>query len=315
MMVAARNRWIVTSVIMITLVASSSTLPAAERLPWKVYENGFVKALSNAQQSVALEILRELETFRLVAKTVFPVSIPEGSLKTLLVIFGGELEFREYAANRHIAGFALHTGRLGIIVMPASHRYIEAKHVVRHEFVHALNVYHDANLPKWYREGLAELLASIEISGEEFIVGAPPEWRGGYVPRLLSFKKLIHEDFKFGVRTLATEGTDVYLQSWLLTHYAVLGADDDFKKRFKDYLRAYNDGMRSEDAFSKMMNVKAGSLWTKHLKKYVRALPTFSGRFDPSAGDTGFSVSPAEEKEINAILEFLIENKATQLEK
>jgi len=302
-------QWPVAIVFVLAVVASVPVL-ATDADTWKVYENGYFKAFSNAEESDALEILRDLEIFRLVSTQLSPVYIPEGALKTLAVIFRTRREFKQHSPQNQVLGYATFSKNLGIIVSSSSDRGIEARHVIRHEFVHILQLYHQARLPNWYREGLAEVLSAVDIQGREFTVGELPGWRRNRLSKVVSYKKIVRDDFDLTKQSIVTTGADTYWQCWLLTHYLLFGADDNLKRKFVTYLTLYNEGVRSEDAFTQAFGFESAQLWPKHLKAYASRVPTYRGYYDRNSADTEFSIENAAASELRAILGFLIERSS-----
>lgn len=86
------------------------------------------------------------------------------------------------------------------------------------------------NHPRWYSEGLAELLGAIEITESSIIVGKPPS----FYSDLVSYRLGSSLQDVIDVRNSRWD-PEYYLTSWLMTHYFLLDSES----------RPRDDGRRS----------------------------------------------------------------------
>jgi len=264
--------------------------------PWRVIENSHFRALSDDSVDDVEKLLLELERFRLIVLKLVTVKVPPDAPPVDLVIFNKAGDFRNYTPNDNITGFAT-DGRDGhrLIVMPARVAHADAMHDVRHEYVHTLMMYHNYNLPRWYNEGLAEFLASVEIykDKDEIIVGEPPKGRRSLT--LYSFDKLVADTIDPAQTSLA----DAYLQYWLLTDYML--TDPQRSSNLSKYVALYNSGMDSLKAFKTSFGMTPQQMFRTRLRDYIHHFKAYRMKFDFSGVDTDFSVQPAHKKEVKGM--------------
>ena len=294
---------------MLVLLAATNVL-AADYSEWRSFENRNFRAISNAKDDRVLELLHDLETFRLIASQFSPVRIPQGTPKPLAVIFRNQREFDRYSESLFLASYSTYSAKQGMLVLSLSHPRVHARYWLRHEYVHILQAHHKYRFPKWYREGMAELLSAIRIDGQGYTIGEAPADGPTLVRDVVPYDRIILDEFDLIKPTMVTVGTSPYWQCWLLTHFFLLGADAAIKEQFKDYLKLYNRGMSSEEAFSAAFDLSPKSLWSKYLRRYARKTPKYGGNYDIAGADFDFSVEVAEEREVSAVLASLREDSA-----
>ena len=177
------------------------------------------------------------------------------------VLYNGELrEDGGYFMSRPHANF----------ITIASTDFDRSRATVQHELVHFFMNYNVPGLPPWLGEGLAELYENFEVGGKFVNIGKIHvrhlQWldRNELIPLLDLFRvthdsPIYNEDDRRGV---------FYSQSWLLTHYLLLGSDGGDREllKFLDLSKA----MPIEEAFSAAFERSPEEL-EKELRRYIRS--------------------------------------------
>lgn len=266
---------------------------------WLLLENSHFTVLSNGKEKDARERLMELEKFRAVIINLISISVPEDATKTEVILFKTLKQFREHAWSRNINGYVLRDSENAVIIQPVKTGNLDTKNVIQHEFVHALLRYHTFSFPRWYEEGLAELLGAILIKNDRYEFGVPPKKRLKYWsmnPDIMSFNKIISDEYDIHKRRLSG---DPYIQYWMLTHYLLMGS----QKRKKDldfYLLLYNDGMSATDAFNTAFKQSPDDFWKNELRPYIFGkIPYMKGKLMTEMIDSNIKVEKADMEEVN----------------
>ena len=140
--------------------------------------------------------------------------------------------------KRQIGGLYLqHPDRATILIGPQDD-VEQARHVINHEFIHHLLHVTEESPPVWYNEGIADLLATLEIKGGKVVIGAP---RVGRVlqlrqERLMPLEQLFAVDHGSRIYTSGEHTGLFYAQSWGLVHYLTLGQHQLPEDRVKLFL-------------------------------------------------------------------------------
>ena len=289
---------------LVLLAITCAHARAADTATWRVTENRYFHAISDASDSRVRELLTGLEKFRVFAQKFATVTIPPDAPRTNLIIFNSILEFHHYTPDRMIASFIKHDkNNNGYIVMPATDRGLNALHAIRHEYVHILMRYHRFRLPTWYREGLAEFLSTVKIEGRDVTVGIPPSDRNWFWYNRAgqkSYDKLVGSDevpFK-------KSNNDIYMQYWLLARYMLM--DSNNARLMNKYIALYNSGMDSLKAFKLTFGESPTDLARDKIIR-VRHFTALRFHYDFPGMDTHYSVSNASEEEISR-MHALLEN-------
>ncbi len=130
----------------------------------------------------------------------------------------------------------------------------ESQTTIFHEYAHSFMFHHtEANYPSWFVEGFAEYYGATKMQGDQVVVGMPQlkQWyalREGFgitYPDMLRSHKAIFDSQETSL--------GFYTRGWLLTHY--LMSDPDRRKRFNDYIVAYDKGEDPVAAFERIMGI------------------------------------------------------------
>ena len=200
---------------------------------WIRVESPGIEIVSAADESRTLALARELQIFRALARSLTGVRT-EPRLPTRAFLFPDARAFHYFAADGIEGQFRQYPSGC-LLLLSADDP--EARHVLFHEYVHFLLHNQAVGYPKWYDEGLAELLGGVRIREHLVTVGAMVGREG----TLANPDALLPLETVIGARSYADAGTRVsgfYAQSWLLTHLLTLGRHAGYPKRL-DALRRY----------------------------------------------------------------------------
>ena len=152
----------------------------------------------------------------------------------------------------NLAAFFAHGSDENLIVLYLSPEGAESLDRVFHEYTHLLLRHNELFWPLWLKEGMAEIYATFETTGRHGIrVGKPIAHHleflshGHWLPLSRLFA-VGHDspDYNEGER----QGI-FYAESWLLTHYLMLGDNAAYKARFGQLTRLLRQGQSPEQAF------------------------------------------------------------------
>jgi tetratricopeptide (TPR) repeat protein len=149
---------------------------------------------------------------------------------------------------------------------------------VFHEYAHLLMRHHQAYWPLWLNEGMAEIYSPFEVVGPyRTRIGEPLP----YHLRGLSQSPLMPLHQLFAVTRDSAEYNErqhqglFYAQSWLLTHYLMLGGNPAHAAGFRQLTPLLRQGQLPEQAFTNALHTTLPALETE-LRRYLA-----QGKFQP----------------------------------
>jgi hypothetical protein len=278
--------YLLLSLFLITAVATDA---AAKERAWYKYENDYFEAFSDASEKSVRRLLEELENFRAAVIQMNGNRVPDGAVKTQVVIFDSKKQFGETISIDSVDAYA--TGIRGVphIVMSAGRISKWSRTTIRHEFVHVLQGYSSSRLPPWYVEGFAEFLSGMTFRDENtrFTIGDYPG-RAKARSSLVDWEELISDDFDFHQISSAEKASNAYLQSWMLVHYLTLGDEQAHNRGLLEYLTLYNRGAASVSTFAEVFGESADEMGPRISKQYGRRFYPLVVNFLPGYQDHDF---------------------------
>ena len=125
--------------------------------------------------------------------------------------------------------------------------------VIFHEYAHLLLRHHQPYWPLWLAEGMAEFYATFQVKGrDQARIGLPID---DHV-RLLAEVPLWSLQRLFSVTRTSTDYNErryngiFYAESWLLTHYLILGGNPAHEANFAQLTPLLRQGQSAEQAFT-----------------------------------------------------------------
>ena len=134
-----------------------------------------------------------------------------------------------------LAGFFKRGSDENLIVLALSGTNSGSMQTIFHEYTHLLLRQNDRIWPLWLQEGMAEIYSTFDASGHQVWFGLPIEHHLRFLAEnsLLPLKELFavtHDSPEYNEQE--HQGM-FYAESWLLTHYLMLGGNPSHQARFK----------------------------------------------------------------------------------
>lgn len=257
----ARHRFL-GGVIVIAMIAF--TAPAQAR---EVWEGTWLEArspnfvvTSALRKASTVKLVQELEDFRTLVGAVTNAGTLQERVPTRVYVFKGPAP--EVGLTGNIAGYL----RPGMRSNYAAVRIINGlplSHSLQHEYTHFLmrNQGHQA-YPKWYDEGLAEVLGTVDLRNGRFTLGnaSPGRMLTLSVPGAWMPYSRVVDDSQL-TKLSAIDNGRFYAQSWALAHYLIYGKPKlDFSTALKGYLADRERGTPPVEAFEKAFHEDTATL-------------------------------------------------------
>ena len=225
-----------------------SLAQAADARDWAAYTSENFTVYSDAREKEAIAALEDFETFRKATLAVMNFSDEPESERLIVVMIDDAGDFGRIKPAGPVGGFFYHSLSGPRMVVGPSGGASATQVVLFHEYVHYLMDRHSSlNYPRWYSEGLAVLLSSIEIDATAVLIGRPTSDYSLFVSSGVGSP--VDQVIDVGYRGSAA---GFYVTAWLLTHYLLLDSEKATTRRGQlvDYLRRYDDGDDPEAAFT-----------------------------------------------------------------
>jgi Flp pilus assembly protein TadD len=164
-----------------------------------------------------------------------------------------------------------------LIVLALSGPDAASLQIIFHEYTHLLLRHNEPYWPMWLTEGMAEIYATFEVrGGHRASIGNPID----YHVRLLEQRPLLPLQKLFAVTRDSPEYNErehqgtFYAESWLLTHYLMLGNNPVNKANFRQLTPLLRQGQPPEQAFTNALHTSLPAMETQ-LRRYLER-----GRFE-----------------------------------
>jgi len=289
------------------ILTSTVTLDAvAKTRPWHKYENKYFVVYSDASEKDVSQLLEDLENFRAAVIQLNGSRVPEGSVKTRVIIFKSEEQYRETIHRDSIDAYTVGIQGIPHIVMSADGTSEWLRMTIRHEFNHVLQGYSGALLPPWYFEGYAEFMSGMTFrkNNAEFVVGGSSRRTKSHEP-LVDWDQLISDEFRFDQVSSSAQASNAYLQSGLLVRYMLLGDDFSHSEDLNRYLTLFSQGQTSTNAFSEAFGESANEMGSRIYKQYRNRSDTRARQFLPGSQDQNFVRSAVGSDTVAALIDEL----------
>jgi len=263
---------------------------------WWIIENRYFSAIVNTGSEFALKRMNDLERFRAAAEQITTVKLPKDYPPAVVIIFEESRHFDQYTYVEGLRGYMVSMGSGPLFVTSSAFIDLDAKQVLRHEYVHVLTAMREFRYPLWYREGIAEVLSTSEIK-DNHITFLPPWKRLKAIYSGDDFNRIIDDDFD---PHKDFSRADSYIGYWLLVHYLMF--NEEKKPQLEECLRLYNSGMSSKKSFKRAFGMSANKMWRKELKKYSDAIPIFKAKLKTNSVEDSYSMTIADPSEIETLL-------------
>jgi hypothetical protein len=186
--------------------------------------------------------------------TIFAVKNADAMRKLLPEYFAGGFSSPHQV---HPAGVFFHNQDRYFAIVELDTQRSGRFETLYHEYYHALTVPIFPDLPLWLSEGLAEFYGRTQITDEYALVGEADR----DLLDLLKQNRLIPLDVLFGVDKKsayyneAQKASIFYAESWLLTHYLMIG-NPDSHQLLVQYLKALQEGKPARESVGAFGDLK-----------------------------------------------------------
>jgi len=254
--------------------AAPASVTPADRKDWIEARSGHFTYFSSGSEGPVRAIAQDLETLRGVLKMLQRGAganesrLPE---QTYVYVFSDERLFRDYRENAGVAGWFSTRMDGNYIALLTDQEDIQP--IVFHEYMHHFIHSHFQNIPSWLDEGLAEVYSTLKVEGQQVLLGGAV---AGRFYALQTFKPIPMGEFLEMNNPLHGKGDSIeaarfYAQSWLLTHYLLLGAGSERSHHLQAYIRFLEQGLASKVAFFKAFPI-APELLSQELEGYLKRI-------------------------------------------
>jgi tetratricopeptide (TPR) repeat protein len=227
-------------------MAFASTASAAEG-KWLRAEGQRFIVFADRSEAEARAAVRKLETFDALLRRITGVSATAPTTKLEIYLLrdrnllsrvrpriGSGVGGFYSATPDHVGAFVDYSGRPRV-------GELDGQDVLFHEYAHHFMLQQsEATYPKWYVEGFAEYVSTVEITPERIELGRASQTRTQWLAslRLMPTRELILAGREN--RNVRGGAGLFYAQSWFVTHY--LSTNPERGRGLTAYLRAMNNG-------------------------------------------------------------------------
>lgn len=256
----------------LTMALAAAMMPAMGKA---LHERDWLEArspnfivISSVGKKSTVSLVRDLEDFRQLVGMFTNAARLEPRVPTLIFVFPDAAE--DFGLVYPVAGrFHPHmrANYAAVRAIPG----MSTSYIVQHEYVHFLvrNQGRQA-YPRWYDEGLAEVLGMAELRNGSFDLGADTTGRTNILissAAWMPYERLIDDE-----QTQDLSLTDMqrfYAQSWALVHYLNWGKPGfNVTEGLKSYLAEREQGTPAVAAFERAFGENPGKL-TRTVKRYL----------------------------------------------
>ncbi len=231
-------------------MAGCASAPVHQK-PWIEVRTAHFEILSNAGRKQTLALAERLEAFRAIVQFTTHLHVLDPVTPVRLYIFSSSEEYANFGPP-DTKGVSLPGTRAYLMAIDASALGTETRELLRHEYTHFLirNV-SNLSIPRWYDEGFAELLSTVEFDDENIDVGKVSETirRHIQLPYELPLARVMQTESFEGMSGVAIDA--FYGKSWSMVHYAIFDTHSDSTQRhaqLSSYLHLIEEGRSPEDA-------------------------------------------------------------------
>lgn len=244
-----------------------STAACAHSTPtssWHRFESDHVVLTTDVDRTRGRALITDVEKFRTTLSRITGIAFEDASPKIHVFAFSRQRDYERASRSSGSLGFYT-TKPAGAVSMLSLEDGDESwtknlgAQVLRHEYTHhLLHQYSPMEYPRWYDEGFAEYVSTMEFHGSQVILGKVPvrrlialraqgDWltteqlvesRGRYLGRMGSGLSRDEDKYRVGIH-------HQYAQGWLVVHF--LNHTQRFRAGIGPYLAAVADGASANE--------------------------------------------------------------------
>jgi tetratricopeptide (TPR) repeat protein len=261
---------------------SSPLDSALTKLPWSEFRTAHFKVFSCGPTQEVTRVAARLEQFReayallagaqaVASPPIVAIAFPDHpSMKPFLPVYQGK------PAN--LAAFFHRDSDENFIALYVAGAGADSLEPVFHEYTHLLLRHNMLFWPMWLNEGMADVYSTFEATPDMGVrIGSPLP----FYLKLLEGRPLMSLRELFAVTPKSPEYNErerqgiFYAESWLLTHYLMLGDSAVMKSRFGELTTLLRKGEVPEQAFTNAFHVSLTQM-ENQLRAYLKR-----GQFEP----------------------------------
>ncbi|HEY7773620.1 MAG TPA: hypothetical protein VIC26_10595 [Marinagarivorans sp.] len=267
--------------------------PVAKASSWHVYESDNFRIVADKKRKDAKTQLHDLELFRQAAVLFTGLTQEAEKQRLTIVILEKSRNYLKVFSEKKAAGFYINSMFGPYMVVGPSDSAENTAITLRHEYVHhLLHSSSSTHYPRWYDEGISDLLSTARVSANSVAIGAPHPWRRAQLGygHVMGFSDLLvpanffKDDYY---------GSLYYSTAWLAVHYFLLGELNGVNLQganINRYLAGYARGIRSHLDFEKLIGQDFATL-NLALKQYAQRQELAGFRLPVQPYRGGFSGS------------------------
>jgi hypothetical protein len=147
--------------------------PRVDTRTWLRLENGSFVVWSVASPESTRAVADALERFRTATAVLLRLRRPAAAVKLPILVVEDVEEVRGRCGRNAVGCFDRNPNGSTLTIWAGASDDV-SRQIVRHEYIHALLRYHAYSVPLWFEEGLAELLSTLEVDGNDVVLGRAP---------------------------------------------------------------------------------------------------------------------------------------------
>ncbi|MCP5146361.1 MAG: hypothetical protein H6978_16240 [Gammaproteobacteria bacterium] len=224
-----------------------STGISVEARDWARYTSANFTVYSDARPATVELLLNQFEVFRVIAlvQLGLPWQQPENQRLVILMYDSGK-DFHRTGVGAAVGGFYTNIAAGPRMVMGPGGDTASTREILYHEYTHYLFFQHSTfNYPRWYLEGIADVLSSAVIRKDGVVIGAMPRNR----KLILDYLGFLDIEDLVALRDRGGIASDFqyrfYATAWALTHYLLINSAFENKElaaQTTEYLQRYHNG-------------------------------------------------------------------------
>jgi hypothetical protein len=247
------------------LSAQSCAAPPPEQGGWALLESRHLALHAQLAEPRAREILADLDTFRAAVEAAVGIRAPR-TPRMRIVVFESPRRAGGILAGGWARGFVASLADGDVLVTARDGAALPRLYV---------EGMLSGRSPYWYAQGMAALLSTLRVEEGAVTLGVPP--RGYARKRPANTTTESDEEGKKREITGLTLITDEAFKPgveerdrdyWLLAHYLLL-ASPERANGLREYLRLWQSGVPSPDAFAQAIGRPADALYREEVARYA----------------------------------------------
>ncbi len=288
------------------LLGGCVTHPFANLEEWKEIQSKNFIVYTNAPETTALDVVKELEVFRATALKVITISSPEEAIPVRVYLFKNRNLFAPFRPSENAAGYFI-PAKNYIVLYAIPFEQNPQFPIIYHEYIHYLTSKHPAIIPRWYDEGLATMFETFKIDRDLVTFGKAQhhrwsflKYQASWIPmdEILSGQTSFHHNKGF---------THAHSQAWALMHYFIYGNEKNPDK-LGQYLYMVNNGYEYDEALRSTFGLTPEEL-LQEVKNYIakETLPYSTMKLDDIAIDHYHHIRSLEKDEAEQVIQDLLD--------